>query len=120
MDDNTNWKVQYNTELYFIRTDPPRKCNTIQYGKLYFKRHDPQPEAGLKHLMAPDAEMLCPTQPTLQTYITKGANLAYDNGVIIQYSTVCNSSNSQLRSIKQVKRKCFQYYLSFRAVAHLG
>eukprot|EP00976_Prorocentrum_cordatum_P051152 1032806-Prorocentrum_minimum.AAC.1 len=28
--------------------------------------------------------MLCPTQPTLETYI-RGANLAYDNGVTTAY-----------------------------------
>eukprot|EP00976_Prorocentrum_cordatum_P080270 1183909-Prorocentrum_minimum.AAC.1 len=50
--------------------DPPRPV----YGKLYFIRHDPQPEAGLKNMNTPDAEMLCPTRPTLETYITKGAN----------------------------------------------
>ena len=30
--------------------------------------------------------MLCPTQPTLETYITKGANLTYDNGVTAYFS----------------------------------
>ena len=49
--------------------------------KTIFYTPRPSTRGGLKNINTPDAEMLSPTQPTLETYITKGANLSYDNGV---------------------------------------